>query len=548
MASKIVVVGDVNGQFPEVFKKIAGLHAKNAFAFAIVVGDLFTDPQIAKPEDEENESNLVNGKIEIPLPIYFALGQRSLPVKIVQKLEETGGEICSNLSFLGKRSTLKTSEGIRVVALGGALDPRITVGVSKDKYPPFYGEDDARALRGANSADILITSQWPASIRTGSKVDFAAEGEEGLFQKQCVADLCAALKPRYHFSVSPNAFYEREPFFHPPSDETSEGYRITRFISLAPYGNPKKAKWIYAFSIDPTAAPPVTIPGGTTASPLAFVGKKRPQQSQESSYRFSTEGRQPRGRNKRQRAPPPTPGECFFCLSNPTVATHLITSIGNESYMTTAKGPLSTASTFAPSLKSPCHILIIPFHHAPTLASIDDAESRKNTFVEMCRYRSSLHAMLKTLGKSELGAVSWEVSRAGGIHTHWQFLPVPVDLIKRGLVEAAFKVEAQNEKYPAFEKKDVGDGYEEGNDFFRLQIWTPAGSEEDSEDKKTNLILPLDSSFRFDLQFGRRVLAKLLGLDNRAHWQDCGQTHEDEVGDAEAFKAAFKPYDFSLEE
>ncbi|KAK7709483.1 hypothetical protein SLS57_008687 [Botryosphaeria dothidea] len=542
MASKIVVIGGVHGQFPEVFKKVAGLHAKNNFSFAVVVGDLFTDPQVATSEDENNEADLIAGEIDIPLPIYFALGSKSLPEKIVQKLDVSGGELCSNLYFLGKRSTLKTSEGIRIVALGGSLDPNIAAGASKDKYPPYYGEGDANALKGANTADILVTSEWPAEVQTGSKVELKANAEDRPFEQKCIADLCSTIKPRYHFSASPTAFYEREPFFHAPSEGAGDGYRITRFISLASYGNASKAKWIYAFSIDPTAAPPISIPPGTTASPLSFVGKKRPRPTQESSYRFATdEGHRKRG-NKRQRAAPPKQSECFFCLSNQNIASHMVTSIAEEAYIATAKGPLTTATTFAPELKFACHMLIIPLSHSPTLAAIEES-ARKQTFADMERYRKALQKFVAETSKSKLGAVTWEVSRVDGIHTHWQFLPVPEDLVKQGLVEAAFKVQAENEKYPKFEKKDVGDGYAEGNDFFRLKIWRPTADGSDSEGTETSLILPLDSSFRFDLQFGRRVLAKLLDLENRVDWRECAQTHEDEVGDAEEFRAAFKAYD-----
>ncbi|KAK7533189.1 CwfJ C-terminus 1-domain-containing protein-like protein [Phyllosticta citribraziliensis] len=551
MASKIVVVGGVNGQFPDVFKKIAGLHAKNSFAFAIVAGDLFSDPQSLTEEDEKNIEDLISGKTEVTLPTYFTLGSKALPNKVAEKLDASAGELCPNLYFLGKRSTLKTSEGIRIVALGGRLDQNLDKATSDDKYTPSYSEQDARVLRGASTADILITAQWPAEIRTGSKVESQPDGEQ--LEQACISDLASNLKPRYHFSTSGNIFYEREPFFHVPTEDAPDGYKITRFISLANYGNANKQKWIYAFSLDPNAAPPISIPPGTTASPLSFASKKRSLPNQETSYRFSTNdegGSHRRKGNKRQRTKPLAQGECFFCLSNANIATHLITSIGDDAYLTTAKGPLSTASTFSPHLKFPSHMLIIPLNHTPTLASIGEPESRKSAYDEMQRYRRALQTMVSRLSSGKLGAVTWEVSRASGIHTHWQFLPVPVDLIARGLVDAAFKVQAQNEQYPKFEKKDVGDGFEEGNDFFRLLIWSPPGEGEDegSEGKETSLILPLDPSFRFDLQFGRRVLAKLLGLESRVDWRDCGQSHEDEVGDAEAFKAAFKPFDFSLEE
>lgn len=571
--SNSVVIGGVHGQFIEVFKKISALHAKNAFALAIIVGDLFADPASAAAEDETNVDALVTGKIQIPLPTYFALGTHSLPPKVVEKLESSDGELCEHLFFLGKRAVLKTSEGIRLAALGGRLDPNLAVASSKDKYTPFYSIGDANSLRGANSVDILITSEWPENVRKGSKVDFASANTDDLASHRCVSELCNALKPRYFFTTSPNAFYEREPFFHAPSEPREDGYAITRFISLGSFGNTAKAKWIYAFSLDPTASAPVTIPGGTTASPISFTvpagaAKRAAADSSFSRYDSNTHhsGGQRSSKRRRNNQGPPGPSECFFCLSNPNLAAHLVTSIGTDAYLTIAKGPLSTSSTFAASnITFPAHILIIPLPHAPTLSSIPDASSRTSTLAEMHRYRRSLQDMLLARGQGRLGAVTWEVSRAGGIHTHWQFLPVPVQLARKGLVEAGFKVEVENEAWPAAFAAGVGaDETVEGEpgDFFRLWIWTPTmegrveaavdaedeGSRSTSEGTTRSMTLPLDSSFRFDLQFGRRVLAKLLGLEKRRDWRDCGQSEEEETADAEAFKEAFKAYDFSLED
>ena len=130
-------------------------------------------------------------------------------------------------------------------------------------------------------------------------------------------------------------------------------------------------------------------------------------------------------------------------------------------------------------------------------------------------------------------------------------------------MEAAFKVEAENEKYPTFKTKAIGDGTAEKGDYFRVWIWRPhegvdstlndgggaidgEGAEKRGEEKE--LVLPLSAEFRFDLQFGRRVMAKLLGLEGRMHWKDCTQSDAEEKKDAEAFKSAFKKFDFSLEE
>lgn len=536
------MIGAVNGQLTAVFGKLSALHAKNNFAFALIVGDLFAAPEISAPDHADQLQQFIDGKLEVPLPTYFALGRRALPNEVVERLSANSGELCPNLYFLGRRTTVKTSEGVKIVALGGAHASAVEDKSSQTEYSPLHTPEDVKVLRGANTADILVTSEWPADIRTGSKAAFSGENH---VSQQDIVELCTVLKPRYHFSAS-DAFLEREPFFHAQEEETS-GYQITRFLSLAPYGNSNKQKWIYAFSLDTSATPPTTIPAGTTASPLTFAIKKRkaPAADPQAFSRFGNGESGPRQRGKKRQRMPPNPSECFFCLSNSNVATHLITSIGNSSYVTTAKGPLSTSETFS-TLGFPSHMLIIPLEHSPTLAMIQDSESRKETIVEMHRYRLALQQMLTARSGSapeaeKLGAVTWEINRAGGVHVHWQFLPVPQDLINRGLVEAAFRVEAENESYPAFETSTVSTDVAAEGDCVKVTIWSP-----DTEEK--TMILPLDSSFRFDLQFGRRVLAKLLGLENRSHWQDCGQSEADETKDADTFKEAFKPYDFSLED
>ncbi|KAF2876607.1 CwfJ C-terminus 1-domain-containing protein-like protein [Massariosphaeria phaeospora] len=544
MASKIIVVGDVDGQFPAVFQKLAGLHAKNNFAFALVVGNLFAAPGTETAEDEANVESLINGKIEIPFTVYFALGNSPLPTPVVQKLQSSDDELCHNLIFLGKRTTMKTSEGIRIVALGGQLDPAIIAGASKDKYPPYYTETDAKILRGATTADILVTAQWPAAIHTRSKVDFTAEVQPQ--SQQCIADLDVVLKPRYHFSTSGTAFYEREPFFHTPSDDIDGLYPVTRFISLASYGNPKKQKWIYAFSLDPTASHPIAPPAGSTACPITLSEKKRSVAESRGSALVYDDGnhgggRRSHKRRKGERKGPLSVSECFFCLANENIATHLIASIGENSYVTTAKGSLSTASTF-PKLGFPCHTLIIPFTHQPTLASIEE-EDRHATYAEMQKYRTSMNSMLKSVAGETYGSVTWELSKNSIPHTHWQYLPVPTELVRKGLVEAAFKALAENLHWPSFTKEDVGDGFEEISDLFRVLIWDP----KEEEGTQTSLVLRFDESIRFHSQFGREVLAKLLRLDDRIDWRDCGQTQEEEEHDVVSFKKAFAEFDFAAD-
>lgn len=542
MTSKIVVIGDVAGQIAEVFAKVAALHAKNKFAFALIAGNLFEDASTNTETSQHDLARLLQGEIEIPLPTYFSLGTRPLPAAVTDRLTSHSGEICPNLFVLGRKVSIKTSEGINIVAIGGAYTT--TKDAIESEYAPTYCDTDVQSAKAFKRPDILLTSNWPSEIASGSKAITQASGQP-LSGIQSLGELCSELKPRYHFSTS-DSFFEREPFFH----DGPAPREVTRFLSLAPFGNTNKQKWIYAFSLQPNAPAPDTLPPGTTACPFTASKKRKLETQQDSfnTFRFangSGQGQNAREGGKRRRAPPPKPQECYFCLSNPACETHMIGSLGTDVYLATAKGPLSTATTF-PTLGFPSNILLIPLNHTPTIAAIADQDARTASVTEMKRYQGALHDMLAAKsnavadGDSQLGAVTWEISRRSGVHVHWQFLPLPKHLVESGMVEAGFEVEAENLTYPKFVKDlEKIDAAMEG-DYFRAMIWCN-GSQKD-------IVLPLDQTFRFDLQFGRRVLGKLLGLESRTNWRDCSQSKAEEERDANAFKDAFAPFDFSLEE
>lgn len=534
----------MDGQLEAAFAKVGALHAKNKFSLLLVTGNLFSE----NGSDDEATA-LVNGDISVPLPTYFTVATRALPAIISEKVEKDE-EICENLHFLGKRSVTKTSDGLRIVALGGQLDETIVAGLSTEQHLPFHTAQDATSLRGAQSADIMLTTMWPRGITKGSHVPLGAENTPGPSSKE-IAALCSTLKPRYHFAMSPDAyFWEREPFMHEAKDQT-EKPQFTRFISVAPYGNTNKAKAIYAFTI-PQADTSVEIPPGTTASPFTSFDKASKKRAHEGPYsRFQQDDRDHRhGKHRRRRAsPPPGPDKCFFCLSNPNLSSHMCCAIGDESYLATAKGPLPASDTFSKEgLNFPGHFIMIPLAHAPTMVSMGDASDPESTSVktykEMTRFRESLQAMLAKVSEYKLGAVTWEISRSRAIHLHWQFVATPADLIRKGLVEAGFKVEAENLSYPEFQERDPSlEEQVELGDYFRVWIWA-----DDGEDKLKgkSLVMPLDPESRFDLQLGRRVMAKLLGLESRAVWQNCVQEEEEEMKDVAAFREAFKEWDFTM--
>jgi hypothetical protein len=74
--------------------------------------------------------------------------------------------------------------------------------------------------------------------------------------------------------------------------------------------------------------------------------------------------------------------ECWFCLSNPNLAKHLIVAVGGECYLTLPKGQLipthgpdATAKKGISLVPGGGHLLIVPIAHFPTLASISSDTS-----------------------------------------------------------------------------------------------------------------------------------------------------------------------------
>lgn len=463
---------------------------------------------------------------------------------------------------------------------------------------------------------------WPSGVWQGSKTSLGAKPGD-IPATEGVAELCAALRPRYHLTASAGEFfYEREPFFHPPAEDgkaVTSAQAVTRFISLAPFGNAAKAKAMYAFNLQGGGDTSVAIPIGSTMSPFfkdrGQQSRKRraPDETDHDPYSRFAHGKRAQHRRemaqhgRRGKRQKPGPDQCFFCLANPSLPLHMVCSIGDESYVASAKGPLpapggkeGSGGTFADrGLDFPCHVLVVPLPHAPTFSAMteqqveeagggagagggDAAEKTRaralaeadaateRTWREMTRFREAIQAMVARRSDHKLGVVTWEISRSTGVHLHWQMVPVPAELVTKGLVEAGFKVEAENYGYPAITEQ-TGDAAKKGvtpllgRDYFRVWTWADDGeaitgkclvmrlddagdaNNGTSDGAKNGADADVPPARRFDLQFGRRVVAKLLGLEQtRAVWQDCAQTVAEETRDAERFKVAFKDWDFTL--
>ncbi|KAJ8658670.1 hypothetical protein O0I10_005710 [Lichtheimia ornata] len=218
---------------------------------------------------------------------------------------------------------------------------------------------------------------------------------------------------------------------------------------------------------------------------------------------------------------------CWFCLSNPDLEKHLIVSIGSEMYATLAKGPV-TSSSDANSIPGGGHVLLIPITHYPTLRQIPD-EARPNVMNEIQKYTDALKRFYAEHGHD---MVVFEVSRQSlhniG-HAHLQIVPIPHD--KSDLLEQTIRDEAQNQGVQFMERLPKNPDA----NFFKIDL--PSGK------SLVHIIRPRE---RFNLQFGRLVVAKLLGHPEREDWKTCAQSQQEERDDANAFKEAFKTFDPSM--
>ncbi|KAG8217677.1 CwfJ C-terminus 1-domain-containing protein-like protein, partial [Butyriboletus roseoflavus] len=528
---------------------------------------------------------------------YIMQGQNPLPESVIEQYARTGGQLCKDVFLLNKSGVVSTAHGLRIACLGGIYNSGIYD--SSDGPPgfasPFYtthtverllsntmnkslktgaGYDygSLAAIRDAASTsqliDIFITNDWPASITSHSSLPLAPPEHEHPGSPP-LDEVIRKIKPRYHLAAraepSPK-FWEREPFTW--DDESG---RVSRFVSLGAFGGEgqigQKQRWFYAFSIVPSATT-TQRPSNITKNPFAAAASRLPKRVHETTegenfifgnihhpikrprpetpggqtskpaigYKCkrcqSTEG------GKRRLPKEIGPEECWFCLSNPKLAKHLIVSIGTECYLTLPRGqiiPTQSAPDECNVTRVPGggHVLIVPICHQPTYNAIP-ADISPPILDETNRYKSALRGLF-----AEHGAVPvfYEVARlsAKGGHAHVQAVPVPISLQNK--IEAVFLKEG---RALGIDFESDADGALEAcaggaRSYFRVDL--PDGRK---------LIHLMKDDVPFSVQFGRQVLASLLNITHRLDWKMCILSEEEDKADVELFKKAFASFDPSL--
>lgn len=486
---KFLILNPNFSNLDEVLTKSNTQNDKNGpFNATILLGDVLP-----------KSSNLP--KVDICSRTYFTQGLLGLSEEISQKDDEIVN-VATNLTLMKPHATVLTLKS------GQTLLFITAEGQKNQEYTRKVINDNKKQI------DILITHDWPKTISNQKNLLLIGD--------RFVDEIVNLVTPRYHFSHG--SFFENKPF------KWDNGI-VTRFISLGEEGSGDK--WFYAFVMD------LTISDTDNLIENPFTKKEI------SSKRSLLLENQPV--IKKQKVV--TPDECFFCLSNPKVETHMIISIGTYAYLTIAKGPLTRSNKYLPFSG---HAIIIPIEHIPTIRLESSNITDSPVYQEIQKFHQSL--VKSFIGnKVQFKLIFFEIDLKSNIHKHIQVLPIPDHFVEKFESNLYSQAESNNTTYKDKNhslhfKKYINDQDEElleklnTVDHMTFTLYH-------NETEKTIYLAELDNidKIQVDLQFPRRVLSNVLHLRKRIYWANCTQPQSKETLDCENFKEFYKQYDFTIQ-
>uniref|UniRef100_A0A1B0DI84 CWF19-like protein 1 n=1 Tax=Phlebotomus papatasi TaxID=29031 RepID=A0A1B0DI84_PHLPP len=508
---KILITGDVCGRFTKLFDRVATISKKSGqFDFLFCVGDFFGD-------NTEEFEDFKNGTKTVPLATYILGPTQEKHLSLFQ--DAINGEICPNVTYLGKSGIYVTSSGMKVAYVSGkegekSSDVTFSAEDTKSVKMSCLATKSSGDYRGI---DILLTSQWP-------------HGQNNSESSKLLSLLTMDIRPRYHFCGLEDIHCEKPPFRN-PADTNSQLDLATRFISLASVGNTQKQKYIYALSITPVDKMRLTDLLQRTVEEVecpylgipALLGMTTTQSDEKAAQYFfdmNTERHQGKrhsrdgsGQHMKRPRKEFSLEKCWFCLSSANVEKHLIISIGDSFYVALAKGPLNTQ-----------HVLIISISHVQSVSLLPEDD-----FAELQRFKSALVEFFKSQDKA---VCFFERNYKS---SHLQVNAVPLDTSIAWQLSECFENTAEFYKLD-FEKlpKLASASELPSGPYFAAEL----------PEEMTLLTRQMKN---FPLHFGREVLCSenLLNCDEKIDWKDCQLDIEQEKEIVKQFKENFKAFDFT---
>lgn len=238
--------------------------------------------------------------------------------------------------------------------------------------------------------------------------------------------------------------------------------------------------------------------------------------------------------------------ECHFCFNNPKVASHMLISIAENSYLTLAKGPVSVPNQY---IRFPGHVIITPIEHKPKLSDYSDESniSEQALYKELLAYQ---HSIADMFAKADMGTVFFDFNMTTGVHYHIQTVPVPVKFLSKVAKAIDRQYKFQNKKageeVMSEFKKYIGEDDPEYKDFISDKSQNFIQFKIMNTRKKCEIyVSTFDPTKRIDMQFGRSVMAYVLNQPKRVYWNNevCQETEKQEKKNVELFQVAYNEFD-----
>lgn len=244
---------------------------------------------------------------------------------------------------------------------------------------------------------------------------------------------------------------------------------------------------------------------------------------------------------ERKHFPADSRKDCWFCLASASCEMHLVTGVYNTCYAAMPKGPVH-----------PGHVLLVPVQHSSQGAWKDPAVAQ-----EMQGLKEKLRRHALSAYDADLFVFERAIQTRGGYHTHVQCIPVKRQLgisLQSTMLAQARKVGIELREI----NSDVGiesllsnssndDEDDDCSGYFYAEVPIATGTDYRRflyQTSKQKSSLPLTSGHAkkttsVPLQFGREILAAVLGQPELAHWKSCLLEHDQEAAMATAFLESF---------
>ncbi|KAL8450780.1 hypothetical protein Emag_003068 [Eimeria magna] len=209
--------------------------------------------------------------------------------------------------------------------------------------------------------------------------------------------------------------------------------------------------------------------------------------------------------------------DCWFCLANPQVEKHMIVDIGDLVYSAIPKGGLV-----------PQHLLLIPIAHLPSLAYADEATCREASLT-IAKLRGAFH-------KASLDLVVYEryvpMKATRAMHSQLHIIPCKrSDALRASefFEKRARRAGLSLQKLSA--ASDVQSLRELAKDtrlgYFYVEIPGVCTAQGQSIDRFLHVQSAGDGG-KIPMNFGREVMAELLGEKAKVSWQACVVPRDEE--------------------